>query len=325
MRNPVSRMHELYLQRSNLRPASIDVKQRACRYFIEWFGDPPVGRVTSAIAEDYRTMLGRGRGATTVNTYLENHRAFWTWLLRHGYITKNPFALVGRVKVDEQPPKQTFTPRELAALMMVADDLWRIRICFGLQGGRRGEVLSIQVKDVYLDEQPAHVLLGAKEGSGRTLPWGTKGRRLRLLAVPVRMGFDGIIVPLRQLVTERCRGRDGQSYICLGDERHELLVKRQRSGSLRWADLRDTAGNFPRQFRALQKAAGIQTLRRFHELRAAFITSMISHPKMGLSRASKLAGHKSVEQTQKYDRKEQLSLVAEASEITENTYVTNVS
>ena len=38
-----------------------------------------------------------------------------------------------------------------------------------------------------------------------------------------------------------------------------------------------------------------------------------------------LVGHASVEQTRKYDRTKQLSLVAEAARITENTYVTNVS
>jgi len=46
---------------------------------------------------------------------------------------------------------------------------------------------------------------------------------------------------------------------------------------------------------------------------------------VGLSRTADLVGHASVEQTRKYDRTKQLSLVAEAARITENTYVTNVS
>ena len=74
--------------------------------------------------------------------------------------------------------------------------------------------------------------------------------------------------------------------------------------------MRDPAGNFPRQFRALQKAAAIRRPRRFHELRAAFTTAMIQA--VGLSRAADLVGHTSVEQTRKYDRKAKLSLVAEA-------------
>jgi len=40
---------------------------------------------------------------------------------------------------------------------------------------------------------------------------------------------------------------------------------------------------------------------------------------VGLSRTADLVGHASVEQTRKYDRTKQLSLVAEAARITENT------
>lgn len=320
---PVSKMHKLYLERSNLRPASIDVKQRACEYFVEWFGDVPVREVTTSMAEDYRTMLGRGRGAVSVNTYLNCFRPFWAWLSTHGYIGANPFGLVGPIKADDTAELETFSPRELSAMMMVADDLWRIRICFGLQGGRRGEVLAIQVQDVHLDDEPAHVILGAKKARAGTLPWGTKGHRLRLLAIPARMGFDGVIVPLRQLIAERCRGRDGQAYVCLTDDRQKILLEKQLADQLTWCDLRDTGGNFPREFRALQRRAGIHTPRRFHELRAAFTTKMIDE--VGLARAAELVGHASVETTRKYDRTKRMALVAEAAKVTEKTYVTNVS
>jgi len=320
---PVSKMFKLYLERSNLRAASIDIKARACRFFIQWFGDLSICEVKKTMADDYRTMLRRGRTATSVNSYLNNFRPFWAWLANRGYLRTNPFALIGPIRVDEQPERETFTPRELGAMMMVADDLWKIRIAFGLQGGRRGEVLAIQVCDVHLEDEPAHVLLGAKSGNGQTLPWGTKGRRLRLLALPERMGFDGILIPLRQLVASRCRGRDPEIYLCLREERRKILLERHRAGILTHGDLRDPDGNFPRQFRALQRRAGITRPRRFHELRAAFATHMIDS--VGLSRAAELMGHASVEQTRKYDRTKRMALVAEAAKVTENTYVTNVS
>ena len=72
-------------------------------------------------------------------------------------------------------------------------------------------------------------------------------------------------------------------------------------------------------FRRLQERAGIRETRRFHELRAAFATSMID--KFGLSRAADLLGHSSVETTRKYDRKTQLSLVAEATYVASKAYM----
>ena len=63
--------------------------------------------------------------------------------------------------------------------------------------------------------------------------------------------------------------------------------------------------------------------RRFHELRAAFATSMIDQ--FGISRATELLGPPSVETTRKCDRKTKLSLVAEASKVASQTYVSKVS
>jgi len=45
MNQPVSAMFALYLERSDFRPATIAFKTRATQYFVEWFGDPPVGQV----------------------------------------------------------------------------------------------------------------------------------------------------------------------------------------------------------------------------------------------------------------------------------------
>lgn len=319
MEQSVASLFEVYLERSDLRPASVDIKRRACRYFLRWFGDPPVGAVDSATAEDYRTLLGRGRSAVTVNGYLENFRPFWVWLLRRGYITSNPFAMVRSVRVDERPPKQTFTPGELEALMSVADDLWRLRIALGLMGARRGEVLASQGRDYQPDPPCPHILLGWKASGKRTLPWGCKGRRLRYIAVPERMGFQHVIVPVRQLLADRVAAVGPDGYVCLSDDRTQLLRHHLEQGSLTYAHMTDPAGNFARSFRLLQERAGIVQTRRFHELRAAFTTRMIDA--FGLSRAADLVGHVSVNQTRQYDRKDRLSLVADAARIAEHVYI----
>lgn len=328
---------ELYLSRQPLRAASVDIKRRACRFFVETYGRPssdpdgetrldlPVGEVTPAMAEDFRTILSAGRSQSSVNSYLNNFRPFWTWLSRHGHIRSNPFAQVGPVEIDEQAPRQTFTPAELGRLVKISSPLWRIRICLGLMGCRRGEMLlGIQARDVRLDEDPAHIIIGYRKAGPRTVGWGVKGKKVRYVGVPDRMGFDGVIVPLRQLIAERIAElghEDG--YVCLESKYVERLLAAQRDGTVTWNDLRDPTGNFPRFFRSLQGRADIRHPRRFHELRAAFATSMIDQ--FGLSRAADLLGHSSVETTRKYDRKTQLSLVAEAARVASQTYVTKVS
>jgi integrase len=324
MEQSVNEFHELYLSRSKLRPASVDIKRRACKYFVEWFGDIAVGKVTSILAEDYRTMLDRNLGgAVSVNGYLNNFRPFWSWLFRHGYISANPFASIEPLPIEEPPQRETFSPDELSRLLRVSDGLWTIRICLGLLGARRGEMLAVQVHDIHIDEDPPHILLAYKAASGRTLPWAAKGRRRRLIGLPDRMGFPGLIIPLRELILQRMEGRAPDDYLCLDSRRHERLLTKQQSGSLTHCDLRDLAGNFPRSFVSLQRAAGLRKPKRFHELRAAFTTAMIDE--LGLSRAADLVSHTSVEQTRKYDRKSKLELVAQAVRIAATTYVSKVS
>lgn len=327
---------ELYLSRADLRPASKDIKRQACRLFLGCFGRPegddkgkldlPLNEVTPAMAEDFRRLLGAGvpappgkppkpRSQITVNSYLGNFFPFWNWLNRHGYLAVNPFANVGLVEVDEQPPRETFTPQELVRIMMVATDVERLQVCFGLLGCRRGEMMAIQARDIHLEE-PGYILLTRKNGTETTLPWGTKGRKARYIPLPPAMAFDGLLVPLKRLIEERIASLGGnpEGYLCVREER----IATRLAGERTWAEIRDVDGNYTRCFRSLQRRAGLQHIRRFHELRAAFATVAIDQ--FGLSRAADLLGHASVETTRKYDRKGRFTLLADASRYVQSAY-----
>ena len=117
-------MFELYLERSDLRPASVRFKRRAFRYFVEWFGDMPPADVTIAIAEDYRTRLAKGRSKRAANGYLANLKPFFKWLARHGQITQNPFSLIAPYRIAESK-RATFKAAELSRLLQAASRLWR--------------------------------------------------------------------------------------------------------------------------------------------------------------------------------------------------------
>jgi hypothetical protein len=86
-------------------------------------------------------------------------------------------------------------------------------------------------------------------------------------------------------------------------------------------------GNFSRSFRELQKRAAVKEPKRFHELRAAFVTAMFD-ANVPVARIAAAVRHARIQQTMKYDRKTDLSIVSDVSQIMENafaSYPTNVS
>lgn len=309
MQQSIASLFELYLARCDLRPASVRFKRQALKYFIEWFGDLPVGGITPAIAEDYRTLLAKGRSKSAANGYLANFRPFFGWLARHGRIPLNPFDGVDAYKLTERQA-ETFTPAELSRLLSVSDDLWRIRICLGLLGCRRGEMLSVVVLDIHLDDPKPHILLSPKKATAKTYAWEPKDHCIRYVALPEVMQFDGLTVELHRLIRERI-GLLSHPYVCL-DEKY---ARRCAGKSVVF----DPTGNFQRMFRALQRRAQIEPVKRYHELRAAFATAMIDHH--GLGRAADALGHASTQTTRRYDRKSMMSLVAEMNLVTQKCYV----
>lgn len=314
MQQSIASLFELYLARSDLRPASIRFKKQALRYFVEWFGDLPVGEITPAIAEDYRTLLAKGRSKCAANGYLANFRPFFGWLFRHGRIKSNPFDGIDAYKLTERN-RDTFSPNDLSRLLSVSDDLWRMRICLGLLGCRRGEMLNVTVRDIFLDAAEPHILLSPKKAGGNTWAWDLKNHSVRYIGLPPVMQFPGIAVELHKLIVRRIEELpNDQPYVFM-----ETKYFRKHIGK-DW--IPDPTGNFQRMFRTVQKRAQIQPIRRYHELRAAFATAMITD--VGLSRAADLLGHASTQTTRKYDRKSMMSLVANVNRVASNCYASKV-
>jgi len=327
--NSLASCFELYLRRSDLRPASVRFKQRAMKRFLDWFGkdgDMPVGRVTLAMAEDYKVMLAKdGRKKTTANGYLANFKPFWKWLWQHRLIEDDPFNGIRLFRTTELE-RQTFTARELSWIVRLASRLWRVRICLGLLGMRRGEVMHLTVREINLSGPQAHILLQPKVKTETTWPWGLKSHACRMVALPEVMRFEDMIVHLHMDIVRLQEDlRDGQPYILLEERYWKKLIEWQKYGKLKGKPFsdehtEDPTGNFQRFFRQLQEQAGVTPTKRFHELRAAFCTKMI--PKCGLEQAARAAGHSSVEITRKYDRRTQESLVRQIGRLAVNFYET---
>jgi len=307
MKQSVSSVFELYLERSDLRPNSIIAKRRALRYFVEWFGDLPCSGVAVAMAEDYKVMLAKGRSKSAANTYLDNFRPFWAWLVGHGRISVNPFYHVKPYKLDEKP-KVFFTPDDLAKMVRFFDLLWRVRLAFGLLGCRRGMMQNVLVREIHLDGETPHVELSYKTKSDRTWPWGQKDYGVRYIGLPerIQVGEESLNVH-RDVVELMERLPRHQPYLCLTPKEYDRMLERQSQGVLTQDHINDPAGNFQRGFNLRQTRAGIKSPKRYHELRAAYITHLIDS--VGIRRAQQAVGHKSLQTTARYDRTEIMKTV----------------
>jgi integrase len=280
----------------------------------------PVEECNLTVAEDYKTLLAKGRSKRSANGYISNFRPFWSWLLRRGRIKSNPFGDIRLYRITERR-RETFTLLELGRLIRIASRLWRVRICLGLLGCRRGEALNLVVSDIHWSANESYILLSPKTVTEYTWIWGIKDHATRMIALPEQMNFCGITVMLHSDIMRLNEDlRDGQPYFCLEEKYYQRMMGWQRDGKLKDEYIHSPAGNFQRSFRQLQAKAGILQTRRFHELRSAFTTRMI--PKLGIERTADALGHSSIEITRKYDRRSQKSLVAEIGRIAEFCYQT---
>lgn len=311
---------ELYLKRSDLRPASIRFKRKSFEYFLSWFGDLKPAEVTVGVAEDYRTLLAKGRKKKTANGYLANLKPFFKWLWENGRIPTNPFKGIRSYRITESR-KLTFTAYELSRMIQLSSRLWRVRICLGLLGMRRGEMLNLTVREINQSGPHSHILLSPKNQSQTTWPWDLKDYAVRMVALPETMSFAGTIVELhKDLVRVQEDLPDEQPYVCLESKYYRKMIRFQQTNKLTDRHIADPTGNFQRFFRQLQYRAAIKPLKRFHEFRAAFATKMIASK--GLEYAADALGHSSVEITRRYDRRSQETLVAEIGRLTRTCYET---
>lgn len=320
MDQTVASMFEAYLKTADLRPASVRFKRLAHKYFQELFKDMPVTEVTRLMAEDYRFFLAKGRSKRSANGYLANYKPFWKWLFRHGAIPQNPFEDIRPFRITESK-HLTFTAAELSRLVKAASRLWRVRICLGLLGMRRGEMLNLTVRELNQSGPYSHILLSPKSKSPTTWEWGIKDHAQRMVALPERMCFSDVVVELhRDLVRLQEDVDPQQPYLMLEPKYYRKLMDRQRQNRLKDQHTADPTGNFQRSFRLLQRDALVRPFRRFHELRAAFATAMIKA--QGIDRAADALGHSSIETTRKYDRRDKEQMVAEIGRLAVSFYET---
>jgi integrase/recombinase XerC len=182
-----------YLQAEDLSPNTVDAYRRDVVHFSSWLTDkvgqdvPPV-EVTAFDAQKYRDYLvDEGRKPATVNRRLAGLRAFFDWAVQDGRMASNPTAQVKGVKQEREAPKSLDAQevyrlqRTAAAQRQLAEAqagegnvtptvvyarrdeaLLNLILYTGL---RVGEVTSLRLDDVELNERSGKVIV--RSGKGR--------------------------------------------------------------------------------------------------------------------------------------------------------------
>jgi integrase len=312
MQQPISSAFELYLERSDLRPNSIRAKHQALTYFVEFFGDMSVGRVTPALAEDYRAMLAKRMLETSANTYLDNFQPFWRWLFRHGRIQVNPFEGLARFKTDRKPPEY-FEAIDLERMAKGFDVLWRVRLALGMLGCRRGEMLNLHLKEIHMDSRDPHIQIEGKKAGPTSWAWKTKTRLVRYVALPETIPVGEAVLYVHRDIVELSEELPAsQPYLCLEPHYFRLMLKRVKNETASLNNYNDVTGNFNRLFIQRQVWSGVDHPKRYHELRAAFLTWACGE--YGIKRAADAAGIASLHTAARYDRTPIMSIVSEINE-----------
>jgi integrase/recombinase XerD len=126
-----------------------------------------------SISSDGKRLTGH-----TINCYLRSIRAFWSWLLREGFVDDNPFA---RTKIPK-PPKKIITPFTEDQIQMLIKNIdtstntgirdYAIVLAFLDTGMRLGELIGLKIGDI--DFRNSTIKVFGKGARERRLPIGRR-------------------------------------------------------------------------------------------------------------------------------------------------------
>jgi integrase len=314
----MSSLFECYLSRARLVESSIAIKRTAMRYFCEVWGDMVPGAVNYGHIEDFAAWLGKGRSATSVGIYLANLRPVFSWAVKRGYLAANPMELkrptVGRTR------RPTFETPEIERLIRIASPLWQAYIGLGLCSMRRGEILNLNTVDV--DFEKCWVQIRRKLCTPTTWAWDIKDHSEALVPMPVVMPIGDTILPLQQCLADRINEAGGQPYLMLRASDYRAAMRRKTAGTLDYRRRNCPYIGFSRDFRSLQRRAGVEP-KRFHDLRRTFATRMAGQ--LRIEETQRLMRHSSPQTTLKYYIEvDEGCNVRSAAKLLSKCYATNV-
>jgi integrase/recombinase XerD len=156
------------MQRHEITPLTARNLRSILSRFTKSFGARPVRNLGQRDIE--RWLEGRaGKSPATRRSELSCVKAFCQWLVRRGYVRKDPTAEIPSVKVPRYLPR-ALSPEKVAKLLATAPDRRAVLICLLMvqEGLRCGEVSALQVGDIDFLDRTARIV--GKGGHERFLP-----------------------------------------------------------------------------------------------------------------------------------------------------------
>ena len=270
-----------------VRSKSVQGADLALRRLIACVGDLPLAEVTKSVVARWSASLRAGLTVSTANKDRRTVRAAFSTAVALGYIRVNPFSGIRQDKATA-PAIRYVTPDEYAALLGACkDQRWRVFVMLGYAAGlRRNEAFTLTWGDV--DCETNEVSVRAKRQTEQTFAWDPKDSEARSIPVPAE-----IIQALADLQLQA-----SGPYVLLDPGRVAVLLAKGRSW-LELGRLRNNVGVRWDQIVARAEATcpSVQGI-TYHDLRRSAITNWSRAANMAT--VMRLAGHSSIETTQRY-------------------------
>ncbi|MFY9561298.1 MAG: site-specific integrase [Terriglobales bacterium] len=206
------------------------------KVLLPYFGETPIGRISKALARDYRTRRHAEKRVsdTTVNRDLEALRHILFWAVDEGLLASNPLSRVRMVRERRKPRLMVSLEEETALLSTAAPHLRSIIIAALDTGMRRGEILAERWEHVDFTRALLYVTKSkTAEGEAREIP--LTGRFLEWLQA--NRQAEGLIFtfkdrPIRKIKTawKAAFRRAGIRYFRFHDLRHTFNTRLMEAG-----------------------------------------------------------------------------------------------
>ena len=282
---------------SQIRKSSRKSYQSIMDEFIRFIGDIDYQAVRLFHGERFvQYCYDKGNSNDTIAKKVRTLKRFYNLALERGQITENSFRFLKAPKRIKKVVR-VLSDNEYSKLVKIAHDRqgrfgvrWEVLIILAVVTGmRKGELLNLTWGDVDFDRQT--VTVRAKPDSKQTWAWEIKDSEERTL--PLTDEICDLLADHQQ----NCPV--GVPYIFVPLQRYKKIMSQKMQGD--WDSEKTRlyiVTDFTRHFNRIKESAGIQRC-SFHDLRRTALSQWLNDG-MSVYDVMKLAGHSSIETTQKF-------------------------
>ncbi len=191
--------------KTNKSPSTVKREKQIFNNFKEYFGDLTISSIKIKSVESYKTYLQETKNFSPngINIELRHLSAAFSLAVRYGYIIKNPFKGVKKVKVPKKLKKYLTKKQSDQLLKSISATSSFIHVLIALSTGARAEeVINLKWEDI--------------DFSNRVLILDGKGNKERRVPIPEKL--------YKFLLENRKEG----GYVCKGTRKPSQVSKRFR-------------------------------------------------------------------------------------------------